>query len=291
MTGEIPSVSRSLRRNAPLLAVAVAGFLLLFWPTIHWLVDRWKTDPEFSHGFLVPIISVGILFYHRRELGALPSRRSLLGLALFLGSLAVFLGGSALSLNFPQRLGLIGALVGGVLYLFGLPVVLMRPFPYFFLLFSIPPPELLMRPVRLGLKTLVTKGSSEILLVMGIPAMPRGNVIEIGPHALEVADACSGIRSLLAIIVAAVLMSYLMKTGFSKGVVLTALALPVTIAMNILRIIVVAIGFQWYSIDLAEGTLHDFIGLALFCLNFACLFGACRLLEWLFDWEPREVLA
>jgi exosortase len=276
-----------LRANAGALALAAIGFILLFRQTIGGLVSAWAEDPDFSHGFLVVPISSLILFADRKRLASLPVRRSWMGLALLLGSLGVFFAGGYTVSDWLERIGLYGSLLGGIWYLLGSGVIRANPFPYFFLLFAIPPPGLLLNPLRLALRQFATQLTSEVLLRIGLVAIPEGNVLSLGEHKLEVADACSGIRSLLAILAVAVLFAYLFRTGLWKGILLTATAVPVTIFNNVLRIVVVAVALGRFQVDLAEGTAHDLLSLATFTLSVGGLYLSSIFYNWLFRVPER----
>jgi exosortase len=235
---------------------------------------------------VVPISSL-ILFADRKRLASLPVRRSWMGLALLLGSLGVFFAGGYTVSDWLERIGLYGSLLGGIWYLLGSGVIRANPFPYFFLLFAIPPPGLLLNPLRLALRQFATQLTSEVLLRIGLVAIPEGNVLSLGEHKLEVADACSGIRSLLAILAVAVLFAYLFRTGLWKGILLTATAVPVTIFNNVLRIVVVAVALGRFQVDLAEGTAHDLLSLATFTLSVGGLYLSSIFYNWLFRVPER----
>ena len=276
-----------LRANAGALGLAAIGFLLLFRHTIAGLVSAWAEDPDFSHGFLVVPISALVLFADRKRLGSLPVKRSWVGLAALLASLVVFFAGGHTVTDWLERIGLYGSLLGAIWYVLGSRVIRANPFPYFFLLFAIPPPGLLLNPLRLALRQFATQLSSEILLRLGLVAIPEGNTLSLGEHKLEVADACSGIRSLMAILAVAVLFAYLFRTGFWKGFLLTLTAVPVTIFNNVLRIVVVAVALGRFQVDLAEGTAHDLLSLATFSLSVCGLYLSSIFYNWLFRMPER----
>ncbi len=276
------TVADYLRSHAALVAATSVGFICLFWPVLTWLVGQWSVDPEFSHGFLIPVIAGVVLWANRQRLGRVPAGRSLLGLALVVASVGVYFAGAYGSLNFPQRAGLYGAFIGSVGFVLGWGVIRAAPFPFLYLLFCLPPPAVLLRPLRLELKSMATRTSAETLLALDVPAMPRANVIDIGSRSLEVADACSGIRSLVAITALAVLIAYLLDTGVLQGALLMLTAVPITIAINTLRIVIVGTTLWWFDYDLTEGVVHEALGLGVFLVSLALLWGAARFYAWLF---------
>ncbi len=282
-----PDVGSFLRENAFVLALAALGFALLFRSTAYGLVTTWIEDSDFSHGFLVVPISAVILFASRKHLSGLPAKRSWLGLAVLLASIIAFFAGRVTVTDSLERIGLLGGIIGGTWYLLGPAVIQAKPFPFFFLVLAIPPPALLLDPVRMGLRRIATDLSSNVLLVLGVVAIPEGNTLSLGEHKLEVADACSGIRSLVAILAVAVLFAYLFRAGFWKGLLLMLTAIPVTILNNVLRIVVVAVALGSFQVDLTEGTAHDLLSLGTFTLSVGSLYLSWLFYDWLFG-LPRE---
>lgn len=280
-----PTVSAYIRAEKLVLLGAAVVFLGVFWRTLADLVSYWSRDRDFSHGFLVPVISVAILLAHRKRLGALPAARSRTGLALLLASIGVFFVGGLLYSNSLERLSLVGALAGGVWFALGTPFMTAKPFPFFFLLLSVPPPFYQMTDLRVALQQLVTRISSQILFRLGEPALAHGNVLVVGSRQFGVTDACSGIRSLMAIVTTTVLMAYLLRTGFWRGLLLVLTAIPVTIGANVLRLLAITLGHAWFGVDLSGGRPHDAIGLACFAVSLVAVFMAWKFYSWFFRWN------
>jgi exosortase len=187
-----------------------------------------------------------------------------------------------------ERLAVWGAIVSSLWFLFGARFLRTRPFPYFYLLLCIPPPFFLLSPVRLALKSFATRLASDALVLLGFPARPEGNILAIAEIRLEVADACSGIRSLMAVTATAVLLAYLFRMGFWKGTLLTATAIPITVVVNVLRLVVIAVALTSFQIDLTSGWSHDMLGFAVFGISLSLLFAASRFVEWFFLWTPTR---
>jgi exosortase len=275
-----------LRVQAVSLCLCAAAFLFLFWPTLASLVAFWVEDPDFSHGFLIPVVSGAILFTNRESLAGMKAERALTGLAVFLISLFLFFIGYLSLTNIFQRLGVWGALAGAVWFLFGTASVRAVSFPLLFLLAAIPPPFVILTPIRLALKGIATRLSADTLSILGQSAVPEGNVLALGEHRLEVADACSGIRSLMAIVSTAVLFAYLFKTGLVKGILLTLIAIPITVVINVLRVVVIAFALGKFDVDLTSGAAHELIGLAVFSLSLVLIYFCWRFCEWFSGWKP-----
>ncbi len=283
-----PTVSQRIRADRILLAVAAAASAVLFWPTLSGLWDVWMEDPDFSHGLVIVAVSGVLLYARRHELGTLTARRSLVGLGFLLFCLLLYATGHRTMTNTIERLAVWGVIVGSLWFLFGAIFLRSRPFPYFYLLLCIPPPFFILSPVRLALKNFATRLASDALVLIGIPARPEGNILAIAEHRLEVADACSGIRSLMAITATAILLAYLFRMGFLKGTLLTAAAIPITVLVNVLRLVVIAVALTSFQIDLTSGWPHDMVGFAVFGISLSLVFAASRFVEWFFLWTPNR---
>lgn len=283
------TVSEAIQSQKVLLCVALAGWVALFWPTLRGLVEYWGEDPDFSHGYLVPIISGLILWSNRARFAAAAARPSWLGGLALLLSVGVYFMGALSFTNLLQRVGAWASILSAVWLVLGIPALRAAPFPFFFLLLAIPPPYFVLAPFRLGLKGVATRLSAEVLSSMGFEAFPEGSLLVVGTQQLEVADACSGIRSLMAIATTAILFAYLFRAGLVKGALLLLAAVPVALLVNVLRILIVAIALSKYDIDWTHGTSHEVVGYLVFGASLVLLYLTWRLLEWFVRWKPSEV--
>lgn len=258
------------------------GFLLLFWPTVRCLVELWTDDPDQSHGLLVPVVCLAVLVGHRDRIREAwrRSRASPVWLSAFAAGFTFLLLGLYSGVRSFDRFGMWLALAGSVGFLGGLTFLRAVRFPLFFLLLSFPVPGPLFSALRLELKSLATRLAAEVLLLSGYSALPEGNVLVVGPHHLEVADACSGIRSLMALVTTAVLLGYLVRARWWQGALLVGLAVPVTVASNLARILIVAISLASFEIDLTSGWRHEVMGYLSFGFGFLLLWGAWELGHW-----------
>ena len=280
------TVAEVARRHAAACLAAAAAGGLLFWPTLCGLVRDWWLDPDLSHGFVVPVVSAGLVFTRRAHLANLLVRRTEIGWVLLVTSLVVFFAGYLSWTNTLERLAVWGAWAGGLGIAFGLGFLRSQSFPLAFLLLAIPPPFFLLQPLRLQLQDLAARLSSDSLAVLGFTSFAQGNVVVVGSFRLEVVDACSGIRSLLAILTTAVLLAYILRTGVWKGAVLCLTAVPVTILANVVRIVVVGAALEGWGIDWSSGAVHEGLGLLVYCGAVALLFVSAKFYGWLFRWAP-----
>jgi exosortase len=284
-----PTLEAFLRAHAPGVLFCVLGGGLLFWPAIRELVGVWASDPNFSHGFLVPAIAAFSLHSRRRQIAVLPARKSLAGLAVLVASLIAFAAGHLTLTNFPRNLGLWGACTGGAAFLCGLKLLRAQPFPFFVLLLAIPPPLILFSPFANGLRGIATELAAASLRLAGVPCLTQGSILSFsGGLEVEVADACSGIRSLLSIVLVAVLLAHLLRSGFWKGCLLTLTAVPITVLVNVLRIDLVSVALVKWGLDLTEGWVHTALGIAVFLASLVLLYASWRLYSRVFGWQKSE---
>lgn len=270
------------RQRFWLLLIALL-YLALFWPAIaQWYSDCREMD-DFSHCLLIPFICGGILFYKRREILKLPWSRGYLGLVVFLLSLPVYFSGLGFYFNAFQRIGAYGCFIGLAAFLFGTRLVRSRPFPFLYLSLAIPLPFELHQNLAIKLRGIATALSASFLQLLGVPALNDGNILSFGEHRLDVVDACSGIRSLMAIVSLALLFSYLFKSGWIGGAMLLVLSLPVVVLANVFRIVFQAWFLHYWNLDFTQGLSHDILGMVVFMLSMALLYAAWIFLRWLLD--------
>jgi len=282
------TIGSFLRRNALGAAIAAGAFCLLFGRTMADLGRFWAKDGDYSHGFLIPPACALILYLHRERLAGLPARRSLAGLAVLLLGLASFFVGRFTITDFFTRSGLYVSLIGCIWFLLGGRLLRACPFPFFFLAFAFPPPAFLFGRLRKELRDFATQASTDLLSGMGYEAVQNGNTLMVGENAYGVEDACSGIRSMMVIIAAAAFYAYLFRAGPVRGAILILTAIPVTVAVNILRILIVVVSKESHGLDLTRGTVHDALSVAVFGISLVFLYVSLRFYDWLVPRKAKE---
>ncbi len=230
------------------------------------LVSDWWNDPNYSHGFLIPIISGYLVWSKRTKLQQSQATPSPWGMPLLLLGGLLFLLGQIAGEQFTQRLSLIIVIAGLVLMVAGKGWFKILGFPLAYLVFMIPLPYIVYDSVAFPLKLLATKISTIILHLLGSTVYTEGNIIFLPNTTLEVADACSGIRSLISILALSVVMAFFtQRTTFSR-ILLVGLSIPVVLFCNILRIVITGI-LAAKNPALATGFFHSFSGEAIFLLG------------------------
>jgi exosortase len=252
-----------------LLAALYAGILRdLAW--------QWWDDSNYTHGFLVPIFSGVLLWQRRKQLAALPAEGSWIGLPVLLLGIGALLLGDIGSENFLMRTSLIAILVGLVLFLLGSRVLRVVAFPLLFLIFMVPLPSTLFYAVALPLQTLAARNAAWTLETLGVPVLLDGNVIHLTKQSLGVAEACSGIRSLISLFSVSVGWAVLTLSGFWAMAIFVAAVVPITILANAGRVVVTGLIGQWLGFEYAQGFFHTFSSWLVFVFAFLCLLGVHR---------------
>ncbi len=240
------------------------------------MVMQWYQDENYSHGFLVPLIA-GYFLYTRwtelRDAPVIPWNAGLLVIVLGLVQLLIGWLGSE---YFTMRSSMIVLLAGLILSFFGSTVFRVLSLPLGYLFFMVPIPYIIYDLVAFPLKIFVTKVSVLTLKAIGITVMREGNIIMFPALTLEVADACSGIRSLISLLALAVAYAFFIRITSWKRWILICSAIPIAIFTNAMRVIVTGILAQYWGEKAAQGFFHEFAGLAVFGLAMIMLvvFGA-----------------
>ncbi len=266
------SLLRSSPRVAAAALLAALAFVALFFDVGRGLVSDWATDDNYSHGFLVIPVALFLAWERRDALAAAPSRPSPLGLLVILGSLLLLGAGTLGAEMFLTRVAIVGVLVGAVLFVLGWTHLRLLAFPLAFLLLMIPLPALLFNQVALPLQLLASKVGEAGLETFGVPVLREGNVMILANTTLEVAEACSGIRSLVSLLTLGVVYAYFMDSRPWVRWLLTLATIPIAVLTNGLRVAGTGLAAHRYGPEAAQGFLHGFSGWLVFVVALALLF-------------------
>jgi exosortase len=282
----IVAAADDLESGAPTWARASAAVVLLaallgvlYWSILRDLLVQWWEDPNYSHGFLVPLFSGYVVWKLRRKLAALPVRGSWAGLVVVVAGVAALLLGDIAGELFFERSSLVVIIAGLVLFHLGGAWLRMLAFPLGFLFFMIPLPATLFYAVAFPLQQVAALNAVWVLDLIGVPVLRDGNVIHLSQITLGVTEACSGIRSLISLLALAVAWGYLTFTGILAITALAASAVPITIAANAARVVVTGLVGQWLGPWYAQGFFHAFSGWLIFVFAIACLVAVHGLIQ------------
>jgi exosortase len=262
----------------PVWQVAALGTLLLwlYWSTLAHLVSQWWHDPNFSHGFFVPLFAGFVIWQERSKLKTTQRRPSWSGL-LFLGfGLCVLILGQMGAEIFLSRFSLLIVLAGLIVLFLGWSFFRAILFPWAFLVLMIPIPAIIFNQITFPLQIFASKIASQVLPWLGVPVLREGNVIILPKIILEVAEACSGIRSLMSLTTLALIYGYLVEKKTSLRVVLALAALPIAVIANSLRVVGTGLLVQYWDPEKAQGFFHEFQGWLMFVASIGMLY----LLHW-----------
>jgi exosortase len=253
----------------------VALLALLAWLYASILVHlfhQWTSDQDFSHGIFVPIFALFVLWQDRKRLMQVKQAPSWSGLALIVLALLMLVLGVLGAELFFSRTSLLVLLAGLIVLFHGWAMFRAVLFPWACLFLMIPIPTLLMQKVTFPLQMLAAKVSSGLLPFCGVPVLREGNVISVPAMRLEVAQACSGIRSLLSLVTLAIIYGYLMDKRIWARVVLAVSAVPIAIAANAFRIFCTGLVVQYWDPEKGQGFYHLFSGWLIFAVSLIMLF-------------------
>lgn len=267
-------ISRS-RRSWQLWTPAILLVCLLvaiYWGVAIKLVSDWYTNPDFSHGFLVPLFSGYLVWTKRDALKRTPVRQSWAGVWLVAGAVfTLFLGVYGAEL-FLSRISLVMVLGGLIWTLAGRAMLRELRFPLLVLLLAIPLPAVVYNQITFPLQIFASRLASAALPLFGVPVMRDGNIIQLPSMQLEVAEACSGIRSLMSLFTAAIFYGYFLEPSPKRRVVLALAALPIAVLANGVRILGTGLAVQYWDPDKALGFFHEFSGWLIFVFSLICLY-------------------
>ncbi len=255
------------------LAVLVAS---LYYGVLVRLILDWWNDADFSYGFLVAGFSAFVVWHGRRRLVAIRIAPSWFGLVLIAGALAMLIVGVLGAEMFLARSSLVFLLAGLIVYFFGWGHFRALLFPWAFLFLMIPVPALIFNHITLPLQFLASRLASSLLSLVGVPVLREGNVIRLPTMTLEVAEACSGIRSLLSLGTLAIIYGYLLEPTVFRRVVLALAAVPIAVVANALRIMGTGLLGEYWNPQQAEGFFHTFSGWVVFVLALGMLLSLHR---------------
>jgi exosortase A len=251
------------------LLFSVAGLMLLIYlPVLSDLIERWANDSNYSHGFLVPLISGFLIWRQREELAACQRSSTWVGWAMILFGMLIFVIGNAGSEYFTVRVSLVITLFGLVLYLFGKEITRRVWFAIFLLLFMIPVPAVVYFSITFPMQLLASKVAVFAMDVLGIPVARQGNIIHLPNTSLEVAEACSGLRSLISLLAMGAIYAYLSQRRFWAQAVLFVSTIPLAIVGNMSRVFVTALIAYAWDFDTTAEPLHTIMGAMVFVIAF-----------------------
>ncbi len=254
------------------------------------LVNDWYELPDFSHGFLIPFFVAYLIWIKREQIARTPVAASWAGLPLVLLGLLLFLTGRFGADLFLSRTSFILLAAGAIWMLYGRAMLGQFKFVLFVLLLAIPLPAVVFNQITFPLQLFASRLASTLLPFAGVPVLREGNVIQLPAMQLEVAEACSGIRSLLSLFTLAVIYGYFLERSTGRRVLLALASVPIAVAANVARIFGTGLCVQYWDPDKAMGFFHEFSGWLMFLVSLGFLYLAHRAIGF-FGRHGKEVVA
>ena len=271
------AVSPTRFRDAPVSSAAVLRVVIIasllglfYWGTIRRdIVTRWLNDGNWSHGWLIPLFSLYFVGMRRDELFKCRSRPSFHGVVILALSLAVyFIGAWRLGMAYPRGLSIVGAIFGTTLLLGGWGTIRLVWFPILFLLFAVPLPQGLYVELTLPLRKMASMAAAAAmpLFAPGLYTEAQAVVIDYvmpgrPPSTLNVEEACSGMRLMMAFVALGVAMAYIQERPLWQRVILVLSCLPVAVFCNAIRVTTTGLLIVHGHPELARGTPHQLLGI------------------------------
>lgn len=297
------------RINTPAIIAISVAIVVLFAPVLAKLgIDLWN-DENYSHGLLVPFVIAFILWREKDRLANMAfAPAKVIGVVSIVAAILMLLAGTVGAELFTQRVALIGTFIGVILYLAGWRWLVALATPLILLLLSIPIPQILFNRISFPLQLWASQIAVWVIRLVEVPTLRKGNVIDILPRgatqtiSLEVVEACSGIRSLMTLVVLGLVLGYFTRTdengdlrfGMFSGrdilrtAILMIAAVPIAMVTNAGRVAATGVGAYYYGISATEGPAHDVSGILVFVVALALLLGLNFALKRILSRHPSE---
>jgi exosortase len=265
-------------KNAAAILLVIASFVVLYHQVISELVQDWLRDGNYSHGFLIVPLALYFAWERRYSFAGTYSRPSSAAFLLIIFAVIA----TVLNMHsFVDRIAMLICVMGGLAFIHGWARMKVMAFPIAFLLLMIPIPAILFNPVAFPLQLLSSRFGEWTLVACQVPVFREGNVIHLANTSLEVAEACSGIRSLISLLSLAIVYGYFTESRIWVRIVLALSSVPVAIVANAFRVAGTGLAAHYRGADVAEGFFHSFSGWLVFLAAFAMLFVLHRILSYI----------
>jgi exosortase len=272
----VPPRARHLNARIALEFAAIASLIVLIYArTLAGLFDDWLNDPSFSQGLLIPPFALYFAWLDRKQLFELPAVPSKRGLWVVLGGCLIFLTGKLAAEFFLQRISLMIVLTGLIWTWWGKARLMRLAFPLILMATMIPLPALIYNTVTAPLQLFASDVAARIAQFCNVSVFRDGNIIQLAHISLGVDEACSGLNSFSALLMAGVLLGQFICERLPARILLVLLSAPLSIAVNVLRISGTAI-LADYNEQFALGFYHTFAGWLVFVVGFFAFVGVAK---------------
>jgi len=259
--------------------ILLSLWFVCFIPIYQNLVRVWLNHSDNSHGILVPLVSAYFIWQQKDKIRSTQWSTWNWGGVVLAGSMGLYLLSYAGGIEVVARSMIVFSLIGLVLFTLGKTAFALLVFPLCFLIFMVPVPDSILELVAFPLQLFATKISTFLIQGVGISAYREGNILYFAQTQLEVAEACSGIRSIMSFGMLSFIFAYMMHKIWWKRILLILSTIPLALFANIVRVTGTGILAHFYSAKAAMGFLHEFSGLVVFAFGFVLLLGEYLILN------------
>ena len=262
----------ALRAGGWLTVVIVVLLAVCFARYLGWMWHTWFKSAYYAHGSLIPVVAGYLVYARRGEFAQAPGTRYLWGVPFVVGGLLVHATATYLDVNFPQGFAMISVVVGLIALLRGWDAAKVVAFPIGFLAFMVPLGRVLVTKFSLPLQLGAAHIAAQVPAFLGVPVQVYGTTIGLPDYTFEVAQACSGLKSSIAMSALAALFAYMLAGPMWKRVLVFVAGIPVALIANALRITLTLMLARSLGKEAAEGFFHGFSGILVFIFGLLGLF-------------------
>lgn len=259
-----------------LLTLLVASFIFAYFPVWKRLIFTWYSAEEYSHGFFIIPLCSYIIWRKKDLLAEIQIKSSWYWLFLIIFSLLLYIFGHFAKIMTLASFSMVLLMAGVTIYFFGFQIFKELFFPLFLLLFMIPIPLQIYASLTIPLQLFVSKVSVGILYLYGLPIYREGNIIQLPTQSFQVVDACSGLRSIISLLILSAVFGYFTLRSNFLRTVLFFFGMPIAISVNIIRLLLTLLVFYYFNFDLSTGTIHTVFGIIIFMLALVFIFSVKR---------------
>ena len=253
------------------LLINLSLFTLLYFPLFPKILNLWKNNPDYSHGPLIPIISLYFLWRKKDEFKNTKSSTSIIGLAILIVGVIIASRSMGLMLAIPS-FSMLLVIFGLVYAQLGWEIAKKTLFPIFYLIFALPFSTTIYLMIAIRLRLFATIAAFSLVKLFGITAVREGNIVHLSTCSLFVANPCSGIRSLVTFMAASLAIGYIFHKSIKKRIILFFVGIILAFLINMLRLAATAIIANFLKLPEVPLSLHDTAGIISIVIGLFLLF-------------------
>ena len=250
--------------SASLFGALFVTFILAYLPVWQRLVLAWYNSDDYSHGFFIIPICIYIIWQKWDTFKEIKVKPSKWGLVIVIFSLLIYIIAHLAEIVTVASLSMVLLISGAVIYIYGFRIFKESLSPIAMLLFMIPVPAQIYSVLTMPLQLLVSKISVLVAQILGMPIYREGNIIHLPDRTLQVVQACSGLRSMTALLTLSAVFSYFTLKSNTLRTVLLVSGVPAAIVVNIFRVLIMVSAFHYFNYDLTKGSVHTAFGVFIF---------------------------